>query len=91
MQDTADLYARHRGRQFARGLVREAERHGWAPGFVEAGFVRRLHEEDRGRGEGNSRNWKDTAIFITFDEGGGYYDSGYVQPLDFFGEARAFR
>jgi phospholipase C len=30
--------------------------------------------------------WDDTAIFITFDEGGGYYDSGYVQPLDFFGD-----
>jgi phospholipase C len=30
--------------------------------------------------------WSDTAIFITFDEGGGYYDSGYVQPLDFFGD-----
>ena len=29
---------------------------------------------------------KDTAIFITFDEGGGYYDSGFVQPLDFFGD-----
>jgi phospholipase C len=29
---------------------------------------------------------KDTAVFITFDEGGGYYDSGYVQPLDFFGD-----
>jgi phospholipase C len=30
--------------------------------------------------------WKDTAIFVTFDEGGGYYDSGYVQPVDFFGD-----
>jgi phospholipase C len=30
--------------------------------------------------------WKDTAIFVTFDEGGGYWDSGYVQPLDFFGD-----
>ena len=29
---------------------------------------------------------KDTAIIVTFDEGGGYYDSGYVQPLDFFGD-----
>jgi phospholipase C len=29
---------------------------------------------------------KDTAIFITFDEGGGYYDSGFVQPVDFFGD-----
>jgi phospholipase C len=30
--------------------------------------------------------FRDTAIFITFDEGGGYWDSGYVQPLDFFGD-----
>jgi phospholipase C len=30
--------------------------------------------------------WNDTAIMVTFDEGGGYYDSGYVQPLDFFGD-----
>ena len=27
-----------------------------------------------------------TVIFITMDEGGGYYDSGYVQPLDYFGD-----
>ncbi len=27
-----------------------------------------------------------TAIFVTTDEGGGYYDSGYIQPLDFFGD-----
>jgi phospholipase C len=27
-----------------------------------------------------------TALFITMDEGGGYYDSGYIQPLDFFGD-----
>jgi phospholipase C len=30
--------------------------------------------------------WNSTAIFVTTDEGGGYYDSGYVQPLDFFGD-----
>jgi len=28
----------------------------------------------------------ETALMITFDEGGGYYDSGYIQPLDFFGD-----
>jgi len=28
----------------------------------------------------------ETALIITFDEGGGYYDSGYIQPLDFFGD-----
>jgi len=30
--------------------------------------------------------WNDSAVFVTFDEGGGYYDSGYIQPLDFFGD-----
>jgi phospholipase C len=30
--------------------------------------------------------WEDTAILVTADEGGGYYDSGYVQPVDFFGD-----
>jgi phospholipase C len=29
---------------------------------------------------------RDTVILITEDEGGGYYDSGYVQPVDFFGD-----
>jgi phospholipase C len=28
----------------------------------------------------------ETALFITTDEGGGLYDSGYIQPLDFFGD-----
>jgi len=28
----------------------------------------------------------ETAFMITFDEGGGYYDSGYIQPIDFFGD-----
>ena len=30
--------------------------------------------------------WRSTAIFITMDEGGGYYDSGYIQPISFFGD-----
>jgi phospholipase C len=29
---------------------------------------------------------KDTAFIITFDEGGGYFDSGFMQPIDFFGD-----
>jgi len=36
--------------------------------------------------QANPALWADTAIFVTFDEGGGYYDSGYVQPLDYFGD-----
>jgi len=29
---------------------------------------------------------EETAFFITFDEGGGYYDSGAMLPLDIFGD-----
>jgi phospholipase C len=34
----------------------------------------------------NPALWERTAILVTMDEGGGYYDSGYVQPVDFFGD-----
>jgi phospholipase C len=34
----------------------------------------------------NPKLWASTAIVVTVDEGGGYYDSGYVQPVDFFGD-----
>jgi phospholipase C len=46
------------------------------------GFVKKIVEAV----QANPALWQDTAIFVTFDEGGGYYDSGYVQPLDFFGD-----
>ena len=36
--------------------------------------------------QANPALWANTAIFITTDEGGGYYDSGYIQPVDFFGD-----
>jgi len=36
--------------------------------------------------QANPSLWYETAIMITFDEGGGYYDSGYVQPIDYFGD-----
>ena len=46
------------------------------------GFTKKIVDEVKK----NPKLWKDTAIFITEDEGGGYYDSGYVQPLDYFGD-----
>ncbi|HMD38098.1 MAG TPA: alkaline phosphatase family protein, partial [Candidatus Acidoferrum sp.] len=45
------------------------------------GFCKKIVDAVQSTGYRN-----DTAIFITMDEGGGYYDSGYVQPLDFFGD-----
>ena len=35
--------------------------------------------------QSNPQLWASTAIFVTVDEGGGYYDSGFIQPVDFFG------
>lgn len=34
----------------------------------------------------NPALWAKTAIIVTFDESGGYYDSGYTQSIDFFGD-----
>jgi acid phosphatase len=36
--------------------------------------------------QNNPSLWRHTAIFVTFDETGGYYDSGYIQPVSFFGD-----
>jgi len=46
------------------------------------GFVKKIVTEV----QANPSLWASTAIFVTFDEGGGNYDSGYVQPIDFFGD-----
>jgi phospholipase C len=32
------------------------------------------------------KQFAETAIVISFDESGGLYDSGFIQPLDFFGD-----
>ena len=36
--------------------------------------------------QSNQKLWSSTAILLTFDESGGEYDSGYIQPIDFFGD-----
>jgi len=46
------------------------------------GYVQKIVE----MAKANPKVWNDTVIMVTFDEGGGYYDSGYVQPIDFFGD-----
>ena len=46
----------------------------------------RASSRTRSTSAGEPDLWKDTAIVVTFDEGGGYYDSGYVQPVAFFGD-----
>jgi len=36
--------------------------------------------------QSNPMLWAKAAIFVTVDEGGGYWDSGYIQILDAFGD-----
>ncbi|WP_158786015.1 alkaline phosphatase family protein [Granulicella sp. L46] len=46
------------------------------------GFTKKIVDQVKA----NPALWDNTVIFITEDEGGGYYDSGYIQPVDFFGD-----
>jgi phospholipase C len=36
--------------------------------------------------DANPKLKAETAVIITWDEAGGYYDSGYIQSIDFFGD-----
>jgi acid phosphatase len=38
------------------------------------------------RVQSNPELWQSTAILVTTDEGGGYFDTGRIQNLDFFGD-----
>lgn len=87
LKDVTDLYT-----DIANGTlpaVSFVKPSGWVDGHPASskwnlyeGFVKKIVDAV----QANPELWKSTAIFITADEGGGYYDSGYVQPLDFFGD-----
>jgi phospholipase C len=86
IQDTANLYSDIAGGTLP--AVSFVKPSGYVDGHPSSskldlfeGFVRKIVDEVQA-----SQYANDTVIFITEDEGGGYYDSGYVQPLDFFGD-----
>ena len=87
LKDTVDFYQDiQNGMLPAVSFVKPS---GWVDGHPASskldlfeGFTKKIVDAVKS----NPDLWKDTAIFVTFDEGGGYYDSGYVQPLDFFGD-----
>jgi phospholipase C len=86
-QDTTDLYkAIQNGTLPAVSFVKPD---GWLDGHPASsklnlfeGFVKKIVDGV----QANPQLWASTAIIVTFDEGGGYWDSGYIQPLDFFGD-----
>ena len=45
-----------------------------------------ISQEIVDRTKANPKLYAETAIIISFDESGGLYDSGFIQPLDFFGD-----
>jgi phospholipase C len=85
--DTTSLYA-----DIANGTlpaVSFVKPSGWVDGHPASskwdlfeGFVKKIVDAVKS----NHELWENTAIFVTTDEGGGYYDSGYTQILDFFGD-----
>jgi len=87
IKDTTDLYS-----DIASGnlpAVSFVKPSGWVDGHPASskwdlyeGFVKKIVDAV----QSNKKLWESTAIIVTVDEGGGYYDSGYVQPLDFFGD-----
>jgi len=87
IKDTLDLYADIKnGTLPAVSFVKPS---GWVDGHPASskfelfeGFVKKIINAVKA----NPELWESTAIFITVDEGGGYYDSGYIQNLDFFGD-----
>jgi phospholipase C len=87
LQDTTDLDAAiHNGTLPAVSYVKPD---GWLDGHPASsklilleGFTKKIVDEVKG----NKELWNSTAIIVTMDEGGGYYDSGYIQPLDYFGD-----
>jgi phospholipase C len=87
LRDTVDLYNDIQNNTLP--AVSFVKPSGWCDGHPASskvdlleGFVKKIVDMV----QANPSLWATTAIFITMDEGGGYYDSGYVQPLDYFGD-----
>jgi phospholipase C len=85
--DTTDLYTDIKAGTLP--AVSYVKPSGWVDGHPASskldlfeGFVKKIVDEV----QANPTLWASTAIIVTFDEGGGFYDSGYIQPLDFFGD-----
>ena len=87
LRDTTELYAAIKHGTLP--AVSYVKPDGWLDGHPASsklnlfeGFVKKIVDDV----QANPSLWATTAIIVTFDEGGGYYDSGYIQPLDYFGD-----
>jgi phospholipase C len=56
------------------------------PGSGKVDLLEDFIQDILNRVQANPKLFADTAIIISVDESGGLYDSGFIQPLDFFGD-----
>jgi phospholipase C len=87
LKDTVDLYAGiARGQLPAVSFVKPSGLLDGHPASSKIdlleGFIKKVVDQVHSQPD----LWKNTAIIVTMDEGGGYYDSGYTQAVDFFGD-----
>ncbi len=86
-QDTADFYADlHSGSLPAVSFVKPSGINDGHPASSKFNIFEAFTKKLLTELQKNPDLWKTTAVFITVDEGGGYYDLGYIQTLDFFGD-----
>ena len=56
------------------------------PGSGKVSLLEEFVQDIVDRTKANPKLYAETAIIVSFDESGGLYDSGFIQPLDFFGD-----
>jgi len=87
MKDTLDLYdAIEDGSLPAVSFVKSSTFNDGHPASSKVELFEAFTKKIIDKVQANKDLWENTAILVTVDEGGGYYDSGYVQPLDYFGD-----
>jgi len=87
LKDTADLYdAIENGKLPAVSWVKPSTFNDGHPASSKVDLLESFTHNIIDKVRADEALWESTAILITTDEGGGYYDSGYVQPVDYFGD-----
>jgi phospholipase C len=56
------------------------------PGSGKVSLLEEFVQNIVDHAKANPKLFAETAIIVSFDESGGLYDSGFIQPLDFFGD-----
>jgi acid phosphatase len=87
MKDTADLFNDIENDTLP--AVSFAKPDGWLDGHPQSsklGLFEAYTKNILDKLDANPKLKAKTAIFVAFDETGGYYDSGFIQPIDFFGD-----